>query len=547
MRNKYWYWLFAMIGGLFLMGGCSTGKDASPDATKETQKEKQEISVSLPVPLSTLDTTQTTDKVTFTVVQHLFEGLYRLDDSSTPVPGIAESVDVSEDGTDYTFHLRKEAKWSDGVPVSSKDFLYAWKRLVDPATIGPNAYWLDNVINSKAIREGKADVETIGLEAPDEQTFVVHLENPQPSFLSVISIGWLAPQRQEFVEKNQDKYASSSERLIYNGPFILEDWDPTSDTWTMKKNEHYYDADKVQLTQINGSTIKEENTGINLFQADELQLTKISGQYVQQYQNDPAYVTQKDVSNMFLDFNQQTTPALKNVHVRKAIAQAIDKEKLTKFVLNDGSEPLYGLIPAHLYANQQTKQDFRQYSGNYQLFDVKKAQKEWKQAQKEIGEELTLSLLINDTDGGKKVSEFIKDQLETNLKGLRITINQQPANNVNQSRSKGDYELSFSGWIAGSNDLQSYFNLYQSGSSYNYGGYQNAQYAELVEKARTVDANNEEAMFADYKEAERLLLEEAGQVPIYQSASSYLVDPNLKQVIYHSYGDFYNLREAYVE
>lgn len=548
MKNKLQLWIFMVLGCLLWVSGCSSAKDEPGKALKNSGEAEQVIAVSLPAPLTTLDSTQTTDKVTFTVVQHVFEGLYQLDERSVPVPGMAESVDISDDGKDYTFHIRKEAKWSDGKPVTSHDFLYAWKRLVNPDTIGPNAYWLDNVINSKAIREGKADVETIGLEVPDDETFVVHLENPQPSFLSVVSIGWLAPQRQDFVEKQGDKYASSSEHLVYNGPFILEDWNPTSDTWTMKKNEEYYDADKVKLAQVDGSTIKEENTGINLFQAGDLDLTKISGQYVQQYQNDPAYVNKSDVSNMFLDFNKQSVPALKNVHVRKAIAQAIDKEKLTKFVLNDGSVPLYGLVPANLYANQKTKQDFREYSGDYNQFDAKKAKEEWKQAQKEVGEKVELTLLVNDTDGGKKVSEFIKDQLETNLEGLKITINQQPANNVNQSRLNGDYELSFSGWMAGSNDLNSYFNLYQSGSSYNYGGYDNPKYAELVEKARTTDANDEDAMFADYQQAEQILLEEdAAQVPIYQSASNYLVNPNLKNVVYHDYGDYYNLCEVYVE
>ncbi|MDK6829528.1 ABC transporter substrate-binding protein, partial [Proteus mirabilis] len=121
----------------------------------------------------------------------------------------------------------EEAKWSDGQQVQAADFAYAWKKLVDPKTMGPNAYLLDNVVNSQDIREGKADIATIGLETPDEKTFVVHLEQLQPSFLSVVSIGWLAPQRQSYVEEKGKAYGKTSEDLLYTGPFILKDWQQT--------------------------------------------------------------------------------------------------------------------------------------------------------------------------------------------------------------------------------------------------------------------------------------------------------------------------------
>lgn len=207
----------------FLLAGCST----TGSSAKETDPEVQEISVSLPAELTTLDTTQTTDKVTFTVIQHLFEGSYRFDEKSQPVPGLAEEAVISEDGKTYTFKLKEEAKWSDGQQVQAADFAYAWKKLVDPKTMGPNAYLLDNVVNSQDIREGKADIATIGLETPDEKPFVVHLEQLQPSFLSVVSIGWLAPQRQSYVEEKGKAYGKTSEDLLYTGPFILKDWQQT--------------------------------------------------------------------------------------------------------------------------------------------------------------------------------------------------------------------------------------------------------------------------------------------------------------------------------
>ncbi|MGL4644568.1 MAG: ABC transporter substrate-binding protein, partial [Vagococcus fluvialis] len=169
----------------------------------------------------------------------------------------------------------------------------------------------------------------------------------------------------------------------------------------------------------------------------------------------------------------------------------------------------------------------------------------WKQAQKEVGEKLEVNLLAADTDQGKKVSEYIQSQLEENLPGLKINVNLQPSNNVNQSRREKNYEISLSGWIAGSSEIDSYFNLYVTNSSYNYGNYNNKEYTDLVVKAKTVDANDSNKQFEDYKKAEEILLEQdSAHVPVYQSASNYLVNPKIKNVEYPSYGGYFFLRNA---
>ena len=534
------------MNGLTLSGCTTTGNTEGSEA-ETNGAPNQAIAVSLPAELTTLDTTQTTDKATFTIVQHLFEGLYRFDENSEPVPGLAEGVEISEDGKTYTFTLRDDAKWSNGEAITSADFAYAWKKLVDPATMGPNAYLLDNVVNSKDIREGNADVETIGLETPDDATFIVQLEQPQPSFLSLISIGWLAPQNQAFVEEKGDTYARTSEDLLYSGPFTLTDWQQTGDEWTLVKNDQYYDADVVQLEEIKGSTIKEENTGIQLFESGDLDLQKISGIYVQQYGDNEELVTQNDVANFFLDFNKTANDALANVHVRKAIALAIDKESLVDNVLNDGAKVLNGLIPTGLAANPNTGEDFRAYSGDYNLYDLEAAKEEWEKAQAEIGESTTLRLLVTDDDNGQKIGEYLQSQLQENLPGLSISINKQPRASLNQSRANSDYELSVSGWIAGSSDMDMFFILYKTGASFNYGGYVNEEYTALTEDARTVHANDPDQYFEDYKAAEEILLEQdAAQIPLYQSASNYLIKSKVKDIQFPAYGAHFFFRTAYV-
>ncbi|EGO6655903.1 peptide ABC transporter substrate-binding protein [Enterococcus faecalis] len=536
-----------LIATGFLLAACGGTKEAAEKVDSGNLAAEQKISISSPAPISTLDTTQTTDKNTFTMAQHLFEGLYRFDDDSATVPALAKDVKISDDGRKYHFTLREGIKWSNGEPITAQDFVYSWKKLVTPATIGPNAYLLDSVKNSFEIRNGEKSVDELGISAPNDKEFIVELKQAQPSFLAVVSIAWLAPQNQKFVEAQGKDYALDSEHLLYSGPFTLANWDATSDTWTLKKNPEYYDADQVKLEEVAVSTIKEDNTGINLYQANELDLVRINGQYVQQYQEDPGYVSHPDVANYFLDFNKKEGTPLTNVHLRKAIGQAIDKEALTQSVLNDGSKPLNGLIPSKLYANPETDEDFRAYSGEYLKNDIKKAQAEWTKAQADVGKKVKLSLLAADTDQGKRIAEYVQSQLQENLPGLEITISSQPSNNVNQSRREKNYELSLSGWIAGSSELDSYFNLYAGESSYNYGNYHNAKYDQLVEDARTINANNPEKQFAEYKEAEDILLnQDAAQVPLYQSASNYLINPKLKGISYHLYGDYFHLRNAYL-
>ncbi|MEG2938047.1 MAG: peptide ABC transporter substrate-binding protein, partial [Vagococcus sp.] len=454
-------------------------------------------------------------------------------------------IDVSEDGKEYNFTLRKNVKWSNGETITAHDFEYAWKRLLSPDTQGPNAYLFDNVVNGLAVRNGEKPVDEVGFKATSDTEFKVTLENPQPSFLSVLAIGWLAPQQQAYVEKTGAAYGTNSDSLLYNGAFVLTNWDGTSDTWTLEKNKEYYDQEAVKLEEVSVQTLKEENTGISLFEGGDLDLVRISGQNVAQYSNLDGYVTFNDVANSFLDFNKKEGSPLANLDLRKAIALAIDKDTLTESVLADGSKPLNGLVPAGLYSNPETNEDYRKYSGDHVTYNVDEAKKHWKQAQKEVGEKLEVNLLAADTDQGKKVSEYIQSQLEENLPGLKINVNLQPSNNVNQSRREKNYEISLSGWIAGSSEIDSYFNLYVTNSSYNYGNYNNKEYTDLVVKAKTVDANDSNKQFEDYKKAEEILLEQdSAHVPVYQSASNYLVNPKIKNVEYPSYGGYFFLRNA---
>lgn len=540
---KKWQLLTVSILGLGLLGGCGSQKTRG---NQESQGLEQKIAVSVPTELVTLDTTQTTDKNTFTIAQHLFEGLYRLDENSVPIPGLAkEAAEISQDGLTYTFKLRADAKWSNGDKITAGDFVYAWQKLVDPKTAAPNAYLLDSVKNSQEIRVGDKPVTDLGVTAIGEEEFQVQLIYPKQSFLTLISIAWLAPQNQAFVEAQGENYASDSDHLLFSGPFVINDWEQGSDTWTLKPNDAYYDRQEVKLTEISGTTIKEENTGIDLFNTGELDLTKLSGTFVAEYADDPSFVSHADIANTFLDFNKKPGTPLANENLRRAIALSIDKESLTKHALNDGAKPLNGLIPEKLFINPTNQEDFRAYSGDYLVYNKEAGKAAWALAQKDLGEEIELPLLVSDDDSGKKISEYIQNQLQENLPGLKITITPQPRTNVNQSRRDKDYQLSISSWMAGDNDLGMYFILYETDSAYNYGSFSNSSYDKLAVSAKTTNANDVTKQFTDYQAAEKILLEEGvAQVPLFQSASNYLINPKITGIEYPSYGNYFYLRNA---
>lgn len=528
--------------------GTVGNKETSEAVSNNGVAAQQELTVSVPATLTTIDTTFTTDKNTFTVAQHLYEGLYRLDENSQPVPGLAaKEAEISEDGRTYIFTLREDAKWSNGEPITAHDFVYSWTKLVTPETAAPNAYLLDSVVNGYEVRTGAKAPEELGITALSDKELQVELVDPLPSFLTLISIAWLAPQNEAYVESLGESYALSAENGLYSGPFVLTNWNQGDETWTLEPNKEYYAADEVQLDKIDFQTIKEEQTGINLYTTGELDLTKVSGQYVAQQQQDPGFVSHNDIANYFIDFNKAEGTPLANPHLRKAIAYAIDKESLVQTVLNDGAITLNGLIPHNLYQNPETGEDFRAYSGDYLTHDVEKAQEEWALAQKELGDTVEISLLVSEDTNSTRVAEYVQSQIQQHLDGVTIAINKQPKNSVNQSRADANYEMSISGWIAGDNNLGYFFILYEDGSAYNYGGYQNEQFNELVTAAKTMHANDVNKQFENYKEAERILLEEdAAQVPLYQSASNYLINTQVKDVGFPQYAAYFQFRDAYL-
>ncbi len=540
------------------LAACGNDDAATPkgDDDKEPAAEVDEaqvLNLIMSAEIPTMDSALVTDSVGFDLLNNVNEGLYRLNDENVAVPAIAESEPtVSEDGLVYTFTIR-DSKWSDGSAVTAGDFEFAWKRAMNPDTAseyGP--YMMGGVIkNATAISEGKAEYTELGVKAIDEKTLEVTLEKQVPYFLSLMSFGTFLPQNEAFVTEKGADYATNSDNLISNGPFVLEAWDGTGLSWQLVKNDQYWDAEAVKLTEINYDVVKETATAVNLYTTGEKDRTGLSGEYAMQYAADADLVTELETTLFYFKYNQQRngedTP-LANVNIREAITKAFNKQDLVDVVLANGSVPANYLVPKAFSFNE-AGEDFRDINGEMSEFNVEEAKAAWEKGLSELGvTEVKLEILGGDTEVSKKMDEYFKSQLEGNLEGLEITLKEVPFAIRLDLDTNQDYDIQVAGWGPDFQDPHTFMNLWLTDGGNNKMSYSNPKYDDLINSSVGELAMDPEARWDAMAQAEKLLIEEDfGIGPIYQRGTMSLVKPYVKGVVSHSFGGDYSYKWAYIE
>ncbi|MFB3227042.1 peptide ABC transporter substrate-binding protein [Exiguobacterium sp. PHA03] len=517
---------------LLAVAACGQGNDENTSGS-DSKNKKKEVTLVSTTDVPQLDPTKTTDSTSIIVTNNVFEGLYRLDGDNKPTPGIAENVEVSKDKKTYTFKLRKDAKWSDGSAVTADDFIYAWKRALDPKTAAEYAYILQDLKNANKIMAGKAELDELGVKKIDDQTLEVQLEAPAPYFLGLTSFPTYLPLKQSFVEDKGDKFATSVDTMVFNGPFVLDKWQANAG-WTYKKNPDYWDKANVKMDQINVKVVKEISTGVNLFEAKEVDFAPITSEFVSQYEKSEDYKTRPDARINFLRFNQKNK-ALKNKNIRKALALGFEKQGITDVILNDGSKPA-NFIVAKDFTFTPDGEDFRAKYPDLQSYDADAAKKAWDAGLKELGvKTVELSMLSRDEDAFKKVSEYLKGDLEKHLPGLTINIKQQPFKNFLDLESKGDYDISAAGWGPDYQDPMTFLDMWLTGGSFNRMEYSNKKFDDLIKGAK--QQADEAKRWSDMQEAEKILLtDDYAIAPIYQKGEAYLQRTNIDKLYRHPFG-----------
>lgn len=556
MKLKNWVLLLTFTLLLGILVACSsdndageTEADAEPGETEETTADEGEKVLSFinPEAIPSMDPSLATDESSFIYLAAMTEGLYRLDETANPVEGIATDHEVSDDGLTWTFTLREDAVWENGDPVTAHDFVYAWQRAVDPDTgseYGP--YMMNEVIkNATAISSGDQPVEDLGVEADGDYTLVVDLENPTPFFESLTTFGTFLPLNESFVEEQGDSFATSSDTLLANGPYKMVNWESTSNSWELEKNEDYWDRDTVQMDKLTFEVVKDPQTAVNLYETGEVDRADLTSDLVDNYLSHEDYLVSPDTFVYFIKFNEEANDALANTNIRSAISVAFDKEALVDQILNNGSLVANGLIPADFTPMPETDEDFREVSGDLVTYDLDAAQEYWEKGLGDIGtDSVDLELLTDDDETTKVMVEYIANQLSTNLPGLNVSLKQVPKEQRLDLDTSMDYDIQISRWGPDFLDPFTFMNLWTTDSGNNMMGYSNPDYDELVLSTAKELATDNEARYENFLEAEKLLFEDAAIAPIYQSSRAQLVSPKIEGVFVNPFGATYEYKWA---
>lgn len=306
---------------------------------------RKDINLNLSSEPPQLDPQLSQDATSFQIQNAVFEGLIRMDKDNKPTPGMAKDWKVSDDGMKWTFNIRDDAKWSNGDPVTAHDFEYAWKRALDPETASPYSYILYPIKNAESYNtNGGATADEVGVKAVDDKTLEVELELPTPYFDTLTAFNTYMPCNEKFFKKQGGKYAAEAKNLIYNGPWVIDEWNHESKI-VLKKNPNYWNKDAINIDTVNYVMIKDSNTSLNMFKTGELDITGVRGDQRESVKSEGHEIYNfSDGSSWYLQFNTNNE-VLKNAKIRKALTYALERENYVKNILRNDSKVALGYVP----------------------------------------------------------------------------------------------------------------------------------------------------------------------------------------------------------
>ena len=536
--KKFFVMLMMTLMSLSLLG---CGSDSAENANLKVMLGSNVVS---------LDTAEAVDQASFEVIADCMDGLMQLDSDGKAIPAIAESFDVSEDGKKYTFHLRA-AKWANGDEVTAEDFVFAWRRHCQNAD--KYAYIMGstvaNVKNADAVTKG-ADPKTLGVSAPDSKTFVVELNSPVSFFPSLMAFPAFYPINEKFYNGlEKGSYGTSPETFLSNGAFVLTSYVPGSANIQLKKNDTYWNAEKVSLDGFQYQVVSSSDNALTAFKNGTMTVVEISGNQVQYVKNDPTLVKNLRVMPngilYYVSFNQDPknhhAGALSNVNLRLAISNAIDRESLVNNYVMDGSEATYTAIPLQFAPHAETgkyfSDDQKQFA-DYVGFDVDRARKYLATAKSELVKDNIELNLIYANDGGEtivKVVQAIKSQVEENLPGVVINLQPMPKAEYLNHITSNSYDLAVTNWAPDYDDPLTFFTLWTTEGSQIAEHWSNAEYDKLIADCTNGElVTDYEARWQALYDAEKILLENAVIAPLYTNVTATLISDNVYGIDFHS-------------
>ncbi|PRX39320.1 oligopeptide transport system substrate-binding protein [Planifilum fimeticola] len=486
-----------------------------------------------------LDTAKLIDDSSVKIATNVLEGLMRLGPENRPEPGMAADFPkISKDKKTYTFKLR-DAKWSDGRPVTAHDFEYAWKRALNPKTKSAYAFILYPIEGAEEYHTGKGSAEDVGVKALDDKTLRVRLKEPIPYFLSLTSFITYSPQRKDIVEKYGDEYAKDADKMVYNGPFVMSEWSHQN-SYQFSKNGKYWDRKNVHLDEVNVRIVPDAEEAMGMYVSNQADVVMLNNDLIDAFKDTKEFVTANSGTIYFLRFNTNFS-IFANKKIRQAFSLSVDREELIAKGLKD-DVPAGGMVPPLVMGYEGY---FRDHAKEYVKYDPEKAKGLLQEGMKELGIDTLpdIELLVYDDDR-KLIALTLKEQLQKTL-GVKIRINPLPQKQKFEMEEQGKFHLTFVRWTGDYNDPMTFLDMWHSKNALNFGGWSNGRYDELIERSReNPDFKKREK---DLIQAEKILVEEAGAAPLYYEKEAYLQKTYVKNLVRHPVGAKYTLKWVRIE
>ncbi|WP_400163105.1 peptide ABC transporter substrate-binding protein [Brevibacillus sp. TJ4] len=543
----------SLIGKLALaatvIAGCSSTSSTPSPGTSETpapeasgdQKEKK-IIYALPDEPETLDPTMNSYSRSSIVLQNLFRGLYKIDQSGLPVPALAKETIVDETATKYTFKLDPNAKWSDGQPVTAHDFEYSWKRVLNKDLGSGAAFDLYYLKNGLAYNEGKVSADEVGVKAVDDLTLEVELENPTTYFLNLLCATSYYPVRKDVVE-GTDVWTKSPETYLSTGPFTLAEIHPKQ-KYVLKKNPNYLDADKVQIDTLEIVFIESPEGELAAYTNGEIDVSdNVSSEATAQYKDTPEYATAARIGTYYFDFNTTRKP-FDDPRVRKAFAIAIDRKAIVENVLQATYKVAYGFVPYGMPHLVDTDKQYRDVVGDLFKEDIEEAKRLLAEAGYPNGQgmpEIQFLTMSSNTD--KDIAQALHSMWKENL-GVEVSIQTLESKIYWDELEMGNFSIARNGWTGDYLDPMTNLALFETVNTADDNRWSNAEYDRLLNENRAIQDQVKRS--ENYAKAEQILMDEMPVFPLYFYQDDYLVKPHVKGVMKNYIGHTY-FEYAYIE
>lgn len=487
--------------------------------------------------LKTLDPQKNTDVEGSDAIRQVFEGLMNEDAKGAMVPGVAESYDVSDDKTTYTFHLR-DAKWSNGDPVTAGDFVYGWQRLVDPATASEYAWFaeLANITGAPDIVAGKAAPDTLGVKAVDDRTLEVTLTQPTPYFVKMLSHSSMFPAPQKVIEAEGDSWTQPG-KLVGNGAYTLVSHDLGVQA-SMKKSGTYWDADNVVLTDLKAVTVNDVNAGLTRYLAGEIDRVDIpAGQYprLKKEYPDQALVGPKACTYAYvMNLSDKGPEALKDLRVRQALSLGLRRDVVVDQILQGGQTPAWTWTHKAIEGFEAPENPAETMTQDAR---TAKAAELLEEAGYGPDNPLKLQLQYNTHEDHKKIA--VAAQQFWKQLGINLTLNNVEWKVHTDKMQNQDFDIARYAWCADYNEPSTFLDYFRS-TGKNEGRFNSADYDAALDHSKTA-----EDPAADYRKAEEILAAELPAVFVYQYSNTDMLNPAIKGITFENVMDNWYAKDAY--